>query len=103
MNKIIPSLILFLVLTYSVQAEYRAYQYIVKSKINKNPQTNTNLRPNIVVSSLNPTAYISYHGGKNQITVELISSWICPGNTARSYDYCLSPYAKALVSTSPPS
>lgn len=59
-------------------AEYRVYQYYVRSKIqNITPQTT-----DLVTSTLNPLAYIAYHGGSESIEVNLLRSWQCMGNTS---------------------
>lgn len=59
-------------------SEYRVYQYYVRSKLqNINP-------PNaqIVTSTLNPTSYAAYNGGKLSVEVNLLRSWVCLGNTS---------------------
>lgn len=63
--------------------EYRVYQYYVRSKTkNINP-------PNaqVVTSTLNPTSYAAYNGGKLSIEVNLLRSWVCMGNTSHQ-DVC---------------
>ncbi len=84
------SYFLFGILTYSALAEYRVYQYFVRSK-------NTFIQDNpsyIVTSSLNPTAYVAYHGGPGNIEVDLVRTWMCPGHTGNRKEYCSSPYKK---------
>lgn len=59
--------------------EYRVYQYYVRSKVqNINP-------PNaqVVTSTLNPTSYAAYNGGKLSVEVNLLRSWVCMGNTSQ--------------------
>lgn len=70
-------------LTTPVFGEYRVYQYYVRSKTkNINP-------PNaqVVTSTLNPTSYAAYNGGKLSIEVNLLRSWVCMGNTSHQ-DVC---------------
>lgn len=70
-------------------AEYRVYQYSVSNKI-----TFFGERLNQIVSStLNPRAYVAYHGGAGMISVDLLRTWICPGNT-RKKKICPSPYGQ---------
>ncbi len=75
----------------TVFAEYRAYQYIVKNKIlTAQDQSNSHL----ITSSMDPETYISYHGGHNLISIDLLRTWVCPGHTGNRKDICDSPYAK---------
>jgi len=79
----IALLILTSLVTTPVFGEYRVYQYYVRSKTkNINP-------PNaqIVTSTLNPTSYAAYNGGKLSIEVNLLRSWVCMGNTSHQ-DVC---------------
>lgn len=71
-----------------VLAEYRVYQYAVKSKntMRNDPDTY------IVTSTLDPVSYISYHGGSESINVDLLRTWICRGYTGFSAKHCPSPY-----------
>ena len=78
--KLIPFLVI-LMLSFNLMAEYRAYQYIVKSK-NSTELPNKNVPSSIIVSTLNPISFIAYNGGEKTIAIELINSWICPGNTS---------------------
>ena len=82
---------LIFTLSLSAQAEYRVYQYIVKNKIVPKDSTNTG---NIVLSSLNPDAYLAYNGGSSLINVDLVRTWICPGSTNGFKNFCPSPYNK---------
>lgn len=65
----------------NVQAEYRAFQYFIKSK------TFTNTR----VSTLNPVAFRAYHGGPQEIEINLLKTWMCPGYTGNFKAICPSP------------
>lgn len=73
------------------QAEYRAYQYIVKT--NDPYAVATKARAQYIVSTLNPQMYKSYHGG-SFVTVDLLRTWICPGYTGRGQKICDHPYDK---------
>jgi hypothetical protein len=72
-------------------AEYRAYQYLVKS--NDPYAVATNAKGQYIVSTLNPQMYKSYHGG-SFITVDLLRTWICPGYTGKGQKICDHPYDK---------
>tara|TARA_B100000886_G_C20244868_1_gene416191 strand:- start:389 stop:697 length:309 start_codon:yes stop_codon:yes gene_type:complete len=63
-------------------AEYRAYQYILKSKILNQSVESTPMQ-SIVVSTLSPVSFIAYNGGESAIEATLINSWMCPGYTAK--------------------
>jgi len=62
-------------------AEYRAYQYIVKQKTLNKP-LNEQALPAIITTSLSPTSYLAYNGGPTTIEIELLNTWMCPGNTS---------------------
>lgn len=77
--------------TLKAFAEYRAYQYIVKTK---DPfAVATKAQAQYVVSTLNPQMYKSYHGG-SFIEVDLLRTWICPGYTGKYLPICPHPYDK---------
>ena len=80
-----------LVLPLLAHAEYRAYQYIVKT--NDPYAMATKAKSQYIVSSLNPQVYQSYHGG-SFVTVDLLRTWICPGYTGRGQKICDHPYDK---------
>ena len=61
-------------------SEYRVYQYYVRPKI----QNITIVASELVTSTLNPLAYVAYHGGKESVEVNLLRSWQCMGNTSNS-------------------
>lgn len=71
----------------SAFGEYRAYQYVVVNKIPFEDQ----IKSSIVVSTLDPRTYISYHGGSRLVNVDLLRTWICPGYTGKR-GICPSPY-----------
>lgn len=81
MNKAL--LLLMTLIATPVFGEYRVYQYYVRSKVqNINP-------PNaqLVTSTLNPSDYTAYNGGKLSIEVNLLRSWVCMGDTSKK-DVC---------------
>ncbi len=71
-------------------AEYRVYQYVIKNKV----ATSKNSEGVIVQSTLDPTSYIAYNGGSTLVAIDLVRTWICPGNTGQHKDTCPSPYKK---------
>lgn len=75
----------------SAQAEYRAYQYLVKS--NDPYAMATKASPQYITSTLNPQMYKSYHGG-SFISIDLLRTWICPGYTGKGQKICDHPYDK---------
>ena len=74
-------MLIFLILIFSnIFAEYRVYQFYVRSKIQ-------NIAPNefhLVTSVLDPKSYLAYHGGTSSIEVNLLRSWQCFGNTSQN-------------------
>lgn len=80
-----------LLVAHSARAEYRAYQYLVKTKDPYATATRADAR--YIVSTLNPQIYQRYHGG-SLITVDLLRTWICPGYTGRGTKPCDHPYDK---------
>jgi hypothetical protein len=79
-------------LILAAKAEYRAYQYIVKTSDSFAIATKS--EPQYIVSTLNPQMYKSYHGG-NSITIDLLRTWICPGYTGSRQKVCDHPYDKS--------
>ncbi len=67
----------------SANAEYRVYQYYIKSKTSNISAPNAQL----VTSTLDPVSYAAYHGGKLTLDINLLRSWICFGNTSKK-DLC---------------
>ncbi len=85
---------LLLLLTVNAYAEYRAYQYIVKSS---DPYAVATRAPaQYIVSTLNPQMYKSYHGG-NSVQIDLLRTWICPGYTGQMKEVCDHPYEKVVT------
>jgi hypothetical protein len=83
--------ITFTLLATNVSAEYRAYQYLVKT--NDPYAVATKAKAQYIVSTLNPQMYKSYHGG-SFVSVDLLRTWICPGYTGRGQKICDHPYDK---------
>ena len=85
--------LLFTSLIFSLPAfaEYRAYQYLVKTRDPYATATKADAR--YIVSTLNPQNYQRYHGG-SLITIDLLRTWICPGYTGRGTEPCTHPYDK---------
>ncbi|WP_417336401.1 hypothetical protein [Halobacteriovorax marinus] len=81
--------ILFLSFVFSnnANAEYRVYQYYVKSKLRMPIDQNGYL----VTSTLDPVSYISYNGGANALKVDLLRSWVCVGHTGEHKELCKGP------------
>jgi hypothetical protein len=67
----------------SLLAEYRVYQYYVQTKL----QNITNVPYEVVTSTLDPKSYVAYHGGTESISINLLRSWMCFGNTSKQ-DVC---------------
>lgn len=72
-------------------AEYRAYQYVVKT--NDPYAVATLAESQYIVSTLSPQMYKSYHGG-SYVKIDLLRSWICPGYTGKGQKICDHPYDK---------
>lgn len=76
----------FLTLLFSGQitptlAEYRIYQYWVKSPDREKGE--------LITSSLDPRAYIAYYGKGPGTTISLMRSWICYGDTSGHQSPCV--------------
>ena len=80
----------FFLLPMQAQAEYRVYQYFVKSKFNL-PQDKEG---HLVTSTLDPVSYIAYHGGQQSIEIDLLRTWVCKGHTGYFKKFCDSPLDK---------
>ena len=80
----------FFLLPMQAQAEYRVYQYFVKSKFNL-PQDKEG---HLVTSTLDPVSYIAYHGGRQSIEIDLLRTWVCKGHTGYFKKFCDSPLDK---------
>ncbi|OUR97803.1 hypothetical protein A9Q84_06275 [Halobacteriovorax marinus] len=89
------SLITFLSMNFIniAKAEYRVFQYYVKSRL-KLP---TDQRGYLVTSTLDPVSYLSYHGGNTSLKVDLLRSWTCKGHTGNYQELCRGPEENAGV------
>ena len=76
------------------RAEYRVFQYLVKSK-HFIPRDN---RPYMVTSTFDPVTYLAYHGGESSLHIELLRTWMCYGDTSLK-KYCNPP---RIIKTIPP-
>lgn len=86
--------ILFLSLfSTQVFAEYRVYQYYVKSKMERFSATGNYL----VTSTLDPTSYLSYHGGNEAIAIDLLRTWTCRGYTGGQAEHCKAPLEESKL------
>ena len=54
----------------------------------------------LVTSTLNPLAYVAYHGGRESVEVNLLRSWQCMGDTSKS-SICTISDGKELKLASP--
>ena len=88
MNKVIFTILTFMA-SYNSFAEYRAYQYLVKTNDSYAVATKANAQ--YLVSTLNPQMFKSYHGG-SFVSVDLLRTWICPGYTGKQKPVCDHPY-----------
>lgn len=79
-----------LLFSFSAQAEYRVYQYVIKNKIVSALDQDSS---HIKTSTLDPVSYLAYHGGSGLISIDLLRTWICPGHTGKR-KICSSPYAE---------
>jgi hypothetical protein len=79
--------ILTLLASWQLQAEYRVYQYMVKSAYPLTQESTSY----VVTSSLSPNSYVAYHGGEDVIRVSLLRSWMCKGSTGGGKSPCKAP------------
>ena len=79
------SVILFLMSTSMLFAEYRAYELEVFERI-----TNTSRK---VITSFSPSDFIQVNGGPQRIGIIIRASWICYGDTSLYKKVCPTPKA----------
>lgn len=91
MKKLIGLILMTGLASFSASAEYRAYQYLVKTNDAYAVATKSNAQ--YIVSTLNPQMFKSYHGGSH-VSVDLLRTWICPGYTGSRKPVCNHPYDK---------
>jgi hypothetical protein len=87
-------LVLYCILSFPAHAEYRLYQFYVHPQL-KSPLVEEK-KSSIEISTLDPVTYVAYHGGQEAIKVDLLRTWICPGDTSKQIDFCPSPYEEFL-------
>ena len=85
------AVIFFLSFSISISslAEYRVYQYYVRSTV---PSVRDK-KSYMITSTLDPVAYQAYHGGVASLRVDLLHSWMCFGSTSQR-PICPSPLKK---------
>ncbi|PIK15894.1 hypothetical protein [Halobacteriovorax sp. JY17] len=83
----IKILFISLLIPATANAEYRVFQYYVKSKL----RMPTDQSGYLVTSTLDPVSYLSYHGGSTSLKVDLLRSWMCVGHTGNQKDLCPGP------------
>jgi hypothetical protein len=74
----------------TVRAEYRVYQYYIKSRY----KLNHDQEGYLITSTLDPVSYLAYHGGHESLKIDLLRTWQCPGFTGDGKELCASPQAK---------
>ena len=77
----------------TLRAEYRVYQYYVKSKT---PRLDDQ-KPYLVTSTLDPISYLAYHGGNQSIKIDLLRTWPCHGYTGGNKEICKGPLESSLA------
>jgi hypothetical protein len=87
---------IYLIILPAALAEYRVYQYLLLNKVIHDDLP----KKSIINSTLNPRSYIAYNGGSRQISIDLLRTWVCPGNTAGK-SICKSPYEKITKAVLP--
>ena len=75
--------------TLPARAEYRVYQYMVKARHPFSVDKNAHM----VTSTLDPQSYLAYHGGSTTLSIDLMRTWMCKGDTSHK-EYCESPHSK---------
>ena len=71
----------------SAFGEYRVYQFYVKPVY----QIQKDEKSYIVTTTMNPTTYLTYHGGRTSISIDLLRTWTCKGYTGLRKELCKSP------------
>jgi hypothetical protein len=74
----------------SAAAEYRVYQYMISPRLTERSPASF-----VVTSTLDPTSYVSYHGGSGAIRVNLLKTWSCMGHTGGK-ELCPEPLKQAM-------
>ncbi|PJB52825.1 MAG: hypothetical protein CO099_10535 [Bdellovibrio sp. CG_4_9_14_3_um_filter_39_7] len=87
MKKMIITLMFISLFSLSANAEYRVYQYYVKSQ----NRYSMDREAYLITSTMNPVTYQAYHGGADSIDIDLVRTWSCPGDTSQFKKICPSP------------
>ena len=78
---------IFIFLSNSLNAEYRVYQYYIRSAYESPHDQDAYL----VTSTIDPVSYKAYHGGSEAIQIDLLRTWKCEGFTGDAKRVCPSP------------
>ena len=82
--------ILLVLISGSVLAEYRVYQYMISPRLQTRKPSSF-----MVTSTLDPQSYVSYHGGAQSLRVNLLKTWTCKGHTGKK-EVCKDPIVGLL-------
>ena len=77
---IVALTILLSLISPFTNAEYRVYQYWVKTKSREKAE--------LITTSLDPKAYLAYYGNEKETSINLMRSWICYGDTGGHQTPC---------------
>ncbi len=86
----------YLLYAATATAEYRAFQYSVRSTVEKKFDTQSYL----VISTLDPVSYRAYHGGAESLQINVVRTWMCLGHTGQGKDICQSPESLLIAGES---
>ena len=89
-------LFIFAFLSIHTSAEYRVFQYHIKSK----NIYSFDQKSYIVTSNLDPVSYLAYHGGEGSLKIDLLRTWVCYGQTS-GRNYCKPPIESKGAGGSP--
>ena len=84
-------LLLTLLFVIPAMAQYRVFQYSVRTTLPKPFDQNSYT----VISTLDPVSYLAYHGGRNSLELNILRTWTCPGYTG-GLEICDSPEEKII-------
>ncbi|MCB9061062.1 MAG: hypothetical protein H6622_06035 [Halobacteriovoraceae bacterium] len=79
-------------LSFSLQAEYRVYQYSVKLRTSP-PNDPISYKK---ISTLDPVSFIAYNGGRSSVKIDLLRTWMCFGNTGNKKKICPPPASELI-------
>lgn len=78
---------IFFGIQINIISEYRVFLYKVQNKISSKETSESQ----IITSTLSPKSYLSYHGGSQSISINLLKTWMCKGHTGLN-PICISPF-----------